>query len=180
MRFLFSSIIALLILVSCGGGTTISMDQELQHAVAPTELSARMTLKVLSEQNGEKRMRIVIENPARVPIQSVRAWLAFDPSLATVRNLVIEDQRFFLFAPDEKNIDTSLGFVKIGAAVREPIIDPVVTLASMDVSPRRSDVPPVFTFHDWREEGDGHSAVLSFENGKLHNILSAPPSIEPW
>ncbi len=172
MRTLLS-IIGILTLVSCGFGREPNPDNALSHSAAPTMHTARMVLRVLEDRGTEKKLGIVVQNPGRVPIQSVRSWVRFDPEAADISDLAIEQGDLVLFAPGERMINQAEGFVQIGAAARTPIRDDVFTVASFTVRGT-----PVLTFYDWRPEGDGHSALLSLQEGDVTNILASPPSIE--
>lgn len=176
MRAFFLSGGILLLLLSCSSGNGPDADQSLGHGVAPEDLSARMALRVIDDQGQKKMMAIVLHNPEHIPVQSVRAWVRFDPASLSLNDLTIEDGRFALFAPGEREIDSMEGFVKIGAAARMPIRDPFLTLATFTMESSESD--PVLSFYDWRENGDGHTAVLTISEEGIQNILQTPPLIE--
>ena len=176
MRILFSSIIGILLLMtSCSVSSTLRDDRSLMHDAVPETFSARLVLRVLREEGDRKVLAIVVQNTDRLPIQSVRAWVRFDPMELKASDLTMEDGRFALFAPGEREIDSVSGFIKIGAAAREPVSDDLATLATFTI---QSSAKPVLTFYDWREEGDGHAAILTLKDGKASNILTAPPAIE--
>ena len=114
----------LLLLSSCALRGAGNPENALQHSAAAEVLTARMALRILEEQGETKTVGIVVQNPARVPIQSVRAWVRFDPEVLSVRDLVVADSRFILFPPGERTIDSEEGFLKFGGAVSNPISDP--------------------------------------------------------
>lgn len=176
MRTFFLSCGILLFLLSCSSGNSPRADQSLSHGVAPEHLSTRMALRVIDDDGGRKTVAIVLHNPEHIPVQSVRAWVRFDPASLSLDDLAIQDGRFALFAPGEREIDSVEGFVKIGAALRSPIRDSFLTLATFTVESFESD--PVLSFYDWREGGDGHTAVLTISEQGIHNILQTPPLIE--
>ena len=176
MRTFFLSAGITLLLLSCSSGNGPNADRSLSHSVAPASLSARMALRVIEDDGEKKIMAIVIHNPEHIPVQSVRAWVRFDPASLSLNDLAIQDGRFALFAPGERDIDSAEGFVKIGAAARSPINDPFLTLATFTVESSESD--PVLSFYDWREDGDGHTAVLTISEDGIKNILQTPPLIE--
>lgn len=176
MRTFFLSAGVLLLLLSCSSGNGPDADRSLSHSVAPESLSARMALRVIEDQGERKLMAIVIHNPEHIPVQSVRAWVRFDPALLSLSDLAIEDGRFALFAPGEREIDSAEGFVKIGAAAQSPIRDAFFTLATFTAESAEAD--PVLSFYDWRENGDGHTAVLTITEDGIQNILQTPPLIE--
>ena len=160
------------ILVGCTSGS----GDEMLHSVAPDDLTAEMRLVVLSDRGSEKEIGIVIQNPDNYPIQSVRAWVKFDSSAVSITNLSQDEERLSLTAPGEMEIDSEEGFVKIGVASASPLREGVLNVASFKV--RVIGESPILTFHDWREDGTGHVAVLMInEEGKAVNVLSAPSSI---
>lgn len=175
MRILFSTLGVLLLLTSCSLSRKPRDDRALMHDAARETLSAHMALRVLHDNGQTKTIAIVLQNPQRALIQSVRAWVQFDAALLTVSDLAIEDGRFMLFAPGERGIDAEKGFVKIGAATKEPMTDDTTTLATFTIY-SHTTAKPVLTFYDWRIGGDGHTAVLSIDGGKAINILTAPPA----
>ena len=171
----FLTITGLLLLVACGRQASTNGDQELKHAVAPDTLSARLELRILEKNAGKATIGIVIINPERVPIQSVRSWVKFDPLTMRVQDLGIVERRFALFAPGERTIDRREGFIKLGAAAKQPVADDEILFATFSV--RADHTPVALTFYDWREEGDGHTALLSLSEDAIVNIVRAPSSI---
>lgn len=176
MRTFFLSAGVLFLLMSCSSDNGSNSDRSLSHSVAPENLSARMALRVIDDQGERKTMAIIIHNPEHIPVQSVRAWVRFDPASVFLSDLAMQDGRFTLFAPGERDIDPVEGFVKIGAAVRSPIRDSFFTIATFTMESAEAD--PVLSFYDWREDGDGHTAVLTISEEGIRNILQTPPLIE--
>ena len=172
----FLSLIGLLLLISCGEAEDQSVqDNGLLHGSA-AEQTVSMMLRVLEEDGEEKTLGIVVENPMQEPIQSIRAWIRFDPESISVRDLTVVDGRFILFAPGERTIDTVGGMVKLGGAVTKPVTDKEILFATFIVRSLDEDI--VLTFYDWRAEGNGHVAVLSMKDNTVKNILIAPSSLE--
>ena len=168
--------LGILLITSCSSGTP-DPDNALQHGAAKEDLSARLVLRVLKDQGQVKKVGVIVLNPAGAPIQSIRSWVRFDSAALQVKDLAIEDGRFSLFAPGEREIDLAEGFVKLGGAVRKPLHDKEILFASFTIrSPSKE--APVLSFYDWKAEGDGHTAVLSLHEKSIVNILHAPPSIE--
>jgi len=174
-RFLI--IIGLILLTSCGAEKKQSNNNELKHAVALDSLTARLELRLMQKIQGVSTIGIVIHNPSRAPIQSVRSWVQFDPSAMRIRDLGIVESRFALFAPGERMIDSSEGFVKLGAAAQTPITDEEIVFATFTVRLASGDTPSALSFYDWREEGNGHTAVLLLEEDAVTNILRLPTAL---
>ena len=170
-------IFGLLLLTSCGAEKEQSSGSTLKHSTAPDTLSARLELRLLEERQGTSTIGIVIHNPERVPVQSVRSWIQFNPSSMRVQNLGIVESRFALFAPGERTIDRREGFVKLGAAAQSPITDEEIVFATFTVRADSGDVPSALSFYDWREEGNGHTAVLSLKEDSVQNIVRLPSSL---
>jgi hypothetical protein len=170
-RFLLLT--GLLLLSSCRVGES---GKELAHGVAGDVRTARLSIELLGEEEGEWRVGIALENPAEVPVQSIRSWIQFDAARLGISDLHIEDGRFVLFAPGEKVIEDE-GFIQLGGAVREVITDKNLLFASFRVrerSGRKSGTPTFLSFYDWRAEGNGHTAVLSLGSHGAVNIIEAP------
>ena len=169
----------ILFLSSCAGGG--GAETRLKHEAVPESLTTTIALRVLESTGQVRKIGVVVLNPAAVPVQSIRAWVHFDPSQMRAHTLAIADGRFVLFAPGEREIDPMLGFVKIGGAVREPIRDTEILLATFTVqaSPSREAERPVLAFYDWQAEGAGHTAVLSLgEQQYVTNTVRAPSSLD--
>lgn len=168
-------IIGFIILTSCNAEKEHSGENALKHAVAPDSLSVRLELSVLQKIHGTSTIGIVIHNPERVPIQSIRSWVQFDPSTTRIRDLGIVESRFGLFAPGERSIDQHEGFVMLGAAAQRPITDEKILFATFTV--RTDGDSAGLNFYDWREGGDGHTAVLSLQEDSVVNIVRLPSAL---
>lgn len=168
-----------LILASCGGSGN---GETLSHGVAGDALTARMAFEILGEEEGGVRIGIVVRNPARVPLQSIRSWVRFDPAHARVSDLRVEDGRFSLFAPREREVNEADGFIQLGGAVRSGVKEERVLFASFRVR-RIGDrtaggiAPAILSFYDWNAEGAGHTAALSLGPHGAVNIIDAPLSL---
>lgn len=172
--------ILLLSLTSCSGSQgSEDLSGQLKPAAPVESLTARMALRVLHEDGSQQKIGMVVLNPEEVPIQSVRAWVQYDTEQLEVRDLTVEDGRFILFAPGERMIDPERGLLKLGTAVSHSLRDREILVASFVVQ-RKGRVEgekPVINFYDWRAEGEGHTAVLSVQNGVARNILQHPLSL---
>jgi hypothetical protein len=183
MRLFPSLLVGLLLLTSCSvPGRKIEDENALLHSAAAEIFSARIALRVLEENGDTKKIGIVVFNPLQAPIQSVRAWVSFDPHLLLLDDLAIEDSRFVLFPPGERTIDTDLGYLKFGGAVTSPLSERELLVATFTVRTINDDGTydrPLLSFYDWRAEGDGHTAVLSFEEEekKVLNIVQPPSGL---
>ncbi len=182
MRSFAPLLIGVLLLSSCTQATTrVDPENALLHSAAAEVLTARMALRILEEQGDMRTVGIVVLNPAGTAIQSVRAWVRFDPEALLVQDLVVQENRFVLFAPGERTVDRQEGFVKFGGAVKNPLSDPELLLATFTVRLLAEDGGfdrPVLSFYDWRSEGDGHTAVLSLsENLGVLNIVQPPSGL---
>ena len=186
MRFFSSLLLGLLVLSSCAGAGDTPKENQLLHPAAAEMFTAELSLRILAEKGATRTVGIVLRNSAEVPVQSVRAWVKFDPKVLFIDNFIVEDGRFSLFAPGERDIDMQEGFVKFGGAVSAPFTDRETLLASFIVHlPKKKAAGPIpLTFHDWQAEGSGHTAVLSLpENlrdaGPLGvlNIVQPPSSL---
>lgn len=185
MRLFSSLLLGILALSSCTGAGDSSKENALLHPAAAEILTAELSLRILAEKGATRTVGIVLRNPAEVPVQSVRAWVTFDPKTLFIDNFVVEDGRFSLFAPGEHDIDLKEGFVKFGGAVGAPMTDRETVLASFTVHlPKKPTGPLLLTFHDWQADGSGHTAVLSLP-GKVSdatplgvlNIVQPPSSL---
>ncbi len=173
MKTLFSAIGLLILFLLAGCGAS---NQEIKHPAAMDLLNAEMFFHVGDEQGQQKTISIFVKNPESLPIQSVRAWIKFDPAAVRITDLKVEEERLSLVAPGETDIDSEEGLVKIGVASSEAISEGLIKVASFKVL-KIGTQPAVLTFYDWRAEGDGHTAVLFLEEREAINILKAPSSI---
>lgn len=177
MRFFASFSLGLLLLTSCGGRG----ENALKHSAAAEVQRAHMALRVLEEHGETRKIGLIIQNPTEIPIQSVRAWVRFDPLKLALTDLVVEDSRFVLFAPGEREIDNEEGFLKFGGAVTSALSDREILIATFTARLLSDDGGfdrPLLAFYDWRKEGDGHTAVLSLSEDELLPVLNIvqPPS----
>ena len=175
---LLPSVVAAMLLTGCGGAEKEpNPEQALRKNSAPEELSARLELRILKRSEEKNTIGIILLNPSGTPIQSVRSWVQFDPATTQVSDLQMVDARFTLFAPGERTIED--GFVKIGVAAVDSIHDESVLLASFTAAKTSATgVPAILRFYDWKSEGDGHSALLSFEGEVIRNVLAPPSSLQ--
>lgn len=168
----------LLLLISCseqGNG------ERLTHSAAGDALTAHLSLEVLSKEESGQRIGIILRNPAALPVQSIRSWMQFDPALVAISDLRIEDGRFSLFAPKERQVNETTGFLQLGGAARTAIAEERIVFASFHVRETngrtRETSPVILSFYDWKAEGNGHTAVLSLGSHGAVNVIEAPSSL---
>lgn len=168
-----------LLLLSCAAGQ--GNDERFSHGVAPDTLTAHLSLEALSKEESGQRIGIVLRNPAALPVQSIRSWMRFDPALVAISDLRIEDGRFSLFAPKERQVNETTGFLQLGGAARIAIAEERILFASFHVERTsgrtRETSPVILSFYDWKAEGNGHTAVLSLGSHGAVNIIEAPSSL---
>lgn len=171
-----SSLAVAILLVGCaaGGDDSRSLLKDDENEVPSAELSLRVLEKFT---DGTFRVGIVISNPHRESITSVRSWVSFQPAALAVDALRIEDERFSLVAPGEWEVAEGDGLMKIGLATPEPVRDGEILLASFRAAADPELRSPL-TFYDWRADGKGHTTVLKVKvNGDVTPLLLPPTSL---
>jgi hypothetical protein len=152
-------------------------ENRLRHNVSAEDLTATMQLRVIESDEENMTIGIVVKNPNNVPIQSIRSWVRYGEDGVSAKSLEIIDERFSLFAPGEQEIDGQKGIVKIGAAASEAVTDEEILFATFNLNVKEGS-RIVLAFHNWQAEGDGHTAVISWEENAIKHVLQAPSSLE--
>lgn len=147
--------------------------RDSEQALEPT---ARLILKQIpSSTDGIEIAEVWLENPAELPIVSVRSFIAYDPTVLTgIKVELPQKSPFTIPAPGESEFDEENGIVKIGLSamagnvVSEKAI-PVATVAFK----RKKDA---FTTLDFYGAGDGgHTLVLAKTAEETYkNVLQTP------
>lgn len=128
-------------------------------------------------QNQEFKVDVILKNPGREAVISVRSWLSYDPSLLQATSIDSGSSLFTLSAPGEDNISAGEGRVKIG---RSNISGGVKEFETVVVSVNFKVLAPVATtssisFYDYQISELGHTSVNIIDAGFPLNILSSEP-----
>ena len=154
-----------------------NLDNRLIHNVAVEDLTVSMKLVVVESDGENMTIGIEVLNPNNVPIQSIRSWVRYGEVGVTAEDLEIKDKRFSLFAPGEQEIDEEKGIVKIGVAANESVLDEEILFATFKLKVQKGK-HAMLSFHNWKAAGDGHTAVISWEDNTIKHVLQAPSSLE--
>lgn len=139
-------------------------------------------------------MDIVVSNPSRQPLQSVRSWLAYDPKILEGVDLRIVDA-FPLVAPGEQTFSKESGIVKLGASnIAGGNTDIEIPFARVQWKVlKKAEELSFVRFYEFSLLGqEGKTEVLLVEGGRTMDVLKtrpkdlrlffgdgAPPSILP-
>lgn len=120
---------------------------------------------------------IVLTNPSRQPLQSVRSFLEYDPKVLKGLEVRIADV-FPLVPPGEQGFSEGKGLVKLGASnvsggMREA--EAVFARVKFQVLTEPTD-PVLLRFHEFQLLGrEGKTLVLLIEEGRTVNVLKTRP-----
>ncbi|MBI5411703.1 fibronectin type III domain-containing protein [Candidatus Peregrinibacteria bacterium] len=128
-------------------------------------------------QGQEIALDVVVKNPGKQNIVSVRTWLKYD--IARLEGVAIDakDSPFTLVAPGEDEFDATQGQVKLGRAN----ISGGVNMEEIKVAAVRFKVKtaePITTtigFYDYQVSELGHTSINVIDNGFPVNLLNKAP-----
>jgi hypothetical protein len=150
--------------------------KERQNACPAFDVENPTTLKTAALEEGDTLdIDIVIENPEKMPISSVRAWLAFDPKIFDGQDIQITSL-FPVITPGEADFSDE-GYVQIGVKADDAArpADDIIPVARITMllkgNPTGGKTP--IAFHDLKPGIDGHTTVTSIVDGTEKNVLPA-------
>jgi hypothetical protein len=131
--------------------------------------------KVAGESPDEFSVKIILENPQRAKIQSVRSFLTFPPENLRGEKIIFpKSSPFNLVAPGENEFDQKAGIAKIGVSSSATEIDRK-EIEIAEVFFRRANLN--FATIDFHNPGNGgHTEVLGIFRGKIKSLLEIPKS----
>lgn len=118
-------------------------------------------------------MDLVLIRDNDLPVNIIRAWLAYDPDILE-GDLLETGTDFPDVAPGEHDFDPSEGYIKIyvhvsGTSDRQ---DKEIVIAQIRMRVKQSTVPSTpISFYDVAQEMEGHTMVISGEGTDARNIL---------
>ncbi|MFC1734452.1 hypothetical protein ACFL6I_29490 [candidate division KSB1 bacterium] len=137
--------------------------------------------KLEAVKDDEITVDIVLKNPSRQKVISVRSWLSFDPTALEATSINTSNSPFTLSAPGEDMVSMGEGRVKIGRSnITGGFGNPETTVATVSFRVlATSATNATIDFYDYQVSELGHTSVNIIDQGFPLNILSrAPESIQ--
>lgn len=120
-------------------------------------------------------MDLVIDNPTSQPITRLRGWLSYDPVIFEGKKIE-PTQKFPVITPGEADFAPLQGFIQIGmtAANDGTVSDPVIPVARIQLLIKQipGGSKTVIAFYDVQSGTEGHTNVITKDNGTDKNILT--------
>lgn len=183
----FPLIITVVLLAGCG-----TPSSDLHNAAQPDlkqliqeqqQIARTVRITLASEKDtyraGEEfEVRIRLNNPEQQTVDSVRTWIAFDPTKLEVLELHDETSDFDLTLAQENNFDNQQGLVSIGRSSQRPLspADAVIHTIVFRVLPTTVEKITSLDFYGYQDGAQGYTGVYQVQAGKPFNLLQ-PPAI---
>ena len=117
-------------------------------------------------------MDIILQNPGKLAVQRVRAWLSFDPESVTGID-VTPGKDFPVPVPGEVSFDDATGTVKIGVVRQgQGATGAVLTVARVRLQAKKAASSTPLSFYDRKADTTGHTYALTA--GSTQNIVQGP------
>lgn len=114
------------------------------------------------------------KNPDKTPLNSVRIWLNYNPTIFEVININTDKSSFDLPAPGENAYDQSLGLIKLGRSkTNEPITDETFSVAEIHLERLQPGLTLIDVFN-YQEDVSGNTQILTLIDESPKNILLKP------
>jgi hypothetical protein len=141
---------------------------------------AELTLKPSATSAGkgqEFTVDVILKNPSKQDVISVRSWLSYDPMLLQATALDTKDSPFTLAAPGEDNISAADGQIMIGRSnISGGVTDPEVKVATVHFQVQSAVAgKATLGFFDYQVSELGHTSVNIIDSGFPLNILGKEP-----
>lgn len=120
---------------------------------------------------------LILQNGPSDAIQSVRAWLQYDPAVLEGTNIIIGDT-FPTTTPGEANFDADRGYAMIQAGSETPSTDPTINVAELTFTVKSIPVGgrSVLSFYDQGSDTP-HTAVYNGSSTQQNLLTTAPASL---
>jgi hypothetical protein len=164
---LLKSMFAIVLLLAGAGIALADNDAELTLKPSATQVS----------QGQEFTVDIVLKNPSKQNVISVRSWLNYDPMALQATALDTKDSVFNLAAPGEDDISASEGKIKIGRSnISGGVSDTEVKVATVHFQVQSAVAgKTTLSFYDYQVSELGHTSVNIIDQGFPLNILGKEP-----
>ena len=124
-------------------------------------------------------MHLVLNNPQKLAVSRLRAWLVYDPSV--LRGDLIEfGAKLPVPTPGEAEFATQEGYAKIGASAasgQEPTSDPLVVAHVKFTVLATPYGSTVISFYDAQGTAEGHTFAMNNAGGEHDILTSTLPSL---
>lgn len=164
---LFSAVLLLAVTIALAGVSAQANDTELEYRSAAAA----------AKTGDEVVVDVVLKNPERQKVISVRSWLKYDPAQLTALGVMSSDSLFTLSAPGEDGVDAPNGLVKIGRSnIGGGVTEPETVVATVKFKVKTaSAVTAKISAHDYQVTELGHTNVNIIDQGFPVNVLSKEP-----
>ncbi len=130
----------------------------------------------LEEQIGKDiQLKIILDNPEKMPVTSAETWLTYNPKLLTGLELDTSNSAFELAAPYSNDFDQNAGLVMLGRSTATPIMDAEILIAEIRFK-KIVDGAAMIEAYDYKHNLKGHTSVNMMVGNDPLNILLKPES----
>lgn len=188
-------IIGILTLILTASCTVSTEKNEPSHDTAKTEEAAQelkeniQKIQIKPEQSAEIYLTqkkadasniiitVMVKNSKKIPVQSVRSWLSYNPKQITAVKIDTTKSSFETAAPTENNIEPLFGLIKIGrSTLGAGILDADIEVAKIVCTIKDPQTPSIMDFFDYQSGEEGHTQIQTIQDGQVFNILKKPLS----
>ena len=153
-----------------------SLDEEPEQCPPFTVRDPQTLETPVLHKDDVLELDLVIENPGKLPIAAVRAWIDFDSTILQGTDLRMYTASFKEASPSEQYFDPATSQLKIQASNPDTVLQSTYWIPVARISFKvLKEVTPgtVMSFFD--VQPDGHTYVQAKENGQERDVLSQDP-----
>ncbi len=147
----------------------IKEEKVIQNSI----LKITNVINISFKQNGDN-IEILLDNPEKKIIQSVRTWISFKQGALKITELNLNNTVFDLAAPDEYLVDKENWIIKIGLSSTKGVGLEHINIWSFNIENKTTN-PVLLSCYDYSLDSDSHCTVIEAETSQ--NILNEPNSI---
>lgn len=182
MKKIILPIIGLLIMSACSlGNHSADETTRTQKEVSPEMIQMiekakenEQKVDLTLENVNDNEIKIIINNPNKLEINSIRTFLSFNTEQIEGKEIVINEdlQNDILIAPEEDKFDNEKGLLKLGFSFKnETINSERIEVATISFE-KKTDGIATLDFYDAQD--GGHTEILAKIRGQLVNVLRKP------
>ncbi len=169
MKSTFAKSLIAVALLLAGTHFALAEGSDAELSLKPSATSAA--------KGQEFTVDVILKNPSKQNVISVRSWLSYDPMLLQATALDTKDSPFGLAAPGEDNISAAEGRVMIGRSnITGGVTDAEVKVATVHFQVQGAvAAKATLSFFDYQVSELGHTSVNIIDSGFPLNILGKEP-----